>query len=225
MTTKIIPVPPPGSKLTVIEQAPTHITPNGTRITMWKCRCECGNFTIVVSQKIRSGHTKSCGCDKSRLCADANVTHGNARIGKRTRTYRIWTAMWTRCTNPKQKHWQDYGGRGITVAERWKSFENFMHDLGECPDGLTIERKDTNGPYEPGNCVWASYTTQARNKRNNVRFKIHGFTGCITELSERYGIDRTLVDYRLRRGWSPEKAFTYPVKRLPPRAVKPPVNT
>ncbi len=209
----------PFDKLTVICRSPSHITPNGTIKTRWRCSCECGSVIDVDSQKLRRKHTKSCGCDKPRMCAEANVTHGNARIGKHTRTYRIWNAMWTRCTNPHQKHWKHYGGRGITVCERWKSFENFYSDMGECPPKLTIERRNTNGNYEPSNCSWQSYKSQARNKRSNKMITVHGVTACMAEHCERYGIDRRVVEHRLARSWSIEKAFTFPIRGT--QAAKP----
>lgn len=232
---KIFPIPPTDSKLTVIEQAPTHVTPNGSKVTRWKCRCECGNIVIVASQKLRSGHTKSCGCHKTKWTSEANITHGHAKIGNHTLTYRIWCAMNTRCTNRKQPHAKHYVDKGIRVCRFFSVFTNFLNTMGECPEGLSIDRIETNGNYSCGqceecklngwkmNCRWATDVEQARNRSNNRMIKVHGKLACMAEHCEYYNIDRTLADYRLSKDWSPEKTFTYPVKKMAPRPIKTPV--
>ena len=107
----------------------------------------------------------------ARRSADGyGVKHGHASPGLRTPTYMVWGSMIQRCTNPNNSGWPDYGARGISVCERWLTFENFLADMGERPDGLSIDRVDNNGNYEPGNCRWATASQQQRNRRRPVYY-------------------------------------------------------
>lgn len=135
----------------------------------WRCRCECGNEAIVVGQNLRNGNTLSCGCLLHRRGLEhPNATHAHSGTGgRRTPEYRAWSNMMTRCYNAKNKSYADYGGRGITVCERWReSFVAFLADVGRKPSGTTLDRIDNDGNYEPGNVRWASYFVQARNRRD-----------------------------------------------------------
>jgi hypothetical protein len=164
-------------------------------------RCDCGKEIIVQDVSLKSGVTKSCGC--LRVENRCNVTHGQST----TRTYEIWTGMIKRCTNPKHPFYSMYGGRGITVCERWLKFENFFEDMGECPPLLTLERKDNNFGYSPDNCIWATPKEQARNRRSNRIVTVRGVTGCVAELCERFGVSHSMVRMRLHRGLAAEAAF------------------
>jgi hypothetical protein len=141
-----------------------------------------------------------------------SLTHGHSRDGVLTRTYRAWKAIKTRCTNPNQKQWKDYGGRGIRMCQEWTdSFEAFYAHIGPAPsDQHTIERKETSKGYEPGNVRWATKLEQARNKRSNRMLTFNGQTRCVTEWGEITGIGGRTLAKRLHDGWSINDALTIP---------------
>jgi len=146
-------------RLIVVERAP-----NRGKLTHWRCRCDCGKAHTVYSGYLKDGRTKSCGCLRSDLLS----IHGHAK-GKCSRTYRSWKKMRDRCTNVRHRHYSYYGGRGINVCERWlHSFANFLADMGERPLGTTLDRRENDGNYEPGNCRWATWSQQMRNRRSQA---------------------------------------------------------
>ncbi len=174
----------------------------------WSCVCDCGNIARVHSGNLKGGHSQSCGCARKETLVELMSTHSRSK----TKTYRIWSTMKDRCLNPKCKRYSLYGGLGIGVCSRWYKFENFLEDMGECPVGLTLERKDNNGNYSPENCIWATWTTQNNNKRNNKNYTFEGKTLTIKQWSEVTGINKKTLGSRiLLYHWSIERTLTTPV--------------
>lgn len=127
----------------------------------WWCRCTCGKVKKVFASILKGGRSTSCGCFRREVVGDRFRTH--ALTG--TKEHRIWRNMLNRCTNPNVPAWPNYGGRGITVCKRWENFEHFLSDMGHCPSGLTLDRRDNSKGYSPGNCRWADRKTQNQNRR------------------------------------------------------------
>lgn len=146
-------------KLTVISKAP-QLNYKNTK-ARWKCKCDCGTITIVQGDNLRNGHSTSCGCNKD---SSEKVTHGHKRRLCTSRTYSTWRNMWNRCTNPKMDNYKYYGGRGITICDRWKDFNLFLADMGERPEGMFIDRINNNKGYSPENCKWSDRIDQGQNK-------------------------------------------------------------
>jgi hypothetical protein len=178
----------------------------------WVCRCDCGVLVVVSTYKLLSGAKQSCGCLQKEVTGARRRTHGKSR----TPEHKVWDDMKARCLNPNATGYADYGGRGIKVCDRWlNSFEAFLHDMGQRPTGTSLDRIDVNGDYEPGNCRWVSWKEQQRNKRSTKLVTVNGVTASLAEHCERTGMRYGTVLWRLRAGWSVEKAFsdTYRQKR------------
>lgn len=134
----------------------------------WWCECDCGEIWLVQRGNLTSGGTKSCGClqrQASRQNIGRPPLHGHTHKGGHSSAYGRWMGMHYRCSNPKSKGYKNYGGRGIRVCERWQKFENFLADMGEPPPGLTLDRINNDGDYEPDNCRWATWEEQNNNQR------------------------------------------------------------
>ena len=169
----------------------------------WNCLCECGNISVVYGEHLKSGHTQSCGCSRVEKVKERFTTHGHRKRGNTSPTYYIWSAMIQRCTNPTDKRYMDYGGRGITVCDRWlNSFEHFLEDMGECPEGLSIDRIDNNGNYCKENCRWSTITEQAHNRRNNVQLTFNGETKLQEDWATGWHINSSVICYHLSQGRS-----------------------
>lgn len=146
-------------RLTVLERAEN--AKNGS--AQWKCRCECGNIAIVRSDSLRSGTIRSCGCLRAETMKKIHTKHGM----RKTSEYDAWSHILQRCNNPKDAGYNNYGGRGITVCDKWLKFDGFFEDMGFKPKGLTIERKNNDLGYCKENCCWATYTEQNRTEQKS----------------------------------------------------------
>lgn len=136
----------------------------------WNCICDCDNKCVVVGVSLLSGNTRSCGCFKLDSVRARNFVHGMHGSPE----YCAWVHMMARCRRPTDKAFKHYGGRGISVCKRWLEFKNFYADMGNRPDGLTLERINNDGNYEPANCKWATWREQGRNTRYNRHVVLDG---------------------------------------------------
>lgn len=159
----------------------------------WSCLCDCGKTTFVPTGVLKAGRSKSCGCLRHEL--RARKTHGCSN----NRTYITHQNMIQRCTNPEHPKYKDYGGRGIKVCARWGKFSNFLEDMGDRPQGMTIERVDNDGDYAPSNCRWATDMEQSRNKRTNRRIEYNGETMILADWARRLNIEVSLLSRRIQR--------------------------
>lgn len=193
------------NRLTVVSRAESLFS--GIKpITRWNCLCDCGNEVIVHGSKIRSGHTKSCGCQKE-ITDKIKRDH---RTG--TPEYDVWSQMIQRCKNSNCASFPEYGGRGIKVCTRWMDFENFIHDMGRRPASgvrMTIERVDVNGDYEPKNCIWASYKQQNRNYRRNYVIEFNGAKKILQDWAIDLGMTGCSLKKRIKK-WGIQQALTLP---------------
>lgn len=177
-------------------------------VSFVSCRCDCG-----VEKKVRLGalgkSSKSCGCLHREALSLRRKTHGATSGGKRTPIYRIWSGIKERCESPTCKGFQAYGGRGIKLCERWDKFENFLADMGPRPShNHSIDRKDNDGNYEPGNCRWATDTEQSRNRSCTVNLSISGRVQCVSAWATELNMSRATLDWRLKHGFPIEKILT-----------------
>jgi len=194
------------NRLTVIE----FIESIGNK-RYWLCRCECGNTSRVETYALTSGKIKSCGCYAREFNGKAGITHG---LSNKT-IYNTWKTMLHRCENRTDKRYNNYGGRGITVCEEWHDivkFYNWAVDNGY-KEGLSIDRINGNGNYEPSNCRWATREEQANNLKSNKKYTVNGRTESIKTWGKISGIPECVISSRIRRGWDVEEAVTLKVNK------------
>lgn len=165
----------------------------------WLCRCDCGTVREVIGGTLKTGKSTSCGC----YSRERATKHGK----EGTRIYNTWAQMLSRCNNPKAQSYPHYGAKGIKVCDRWKDFSNFYADMGDIPEGKTLDRIDGEKGYEPTNCKWSSYKEQARNKSTLKLFPWEGRMITIAEIAEMSGMKRKVVENRIRLGMSMEDAL------------------
>lgn len=179
------------------------VSKNKAQTSLWECQCDCGNTTIIQMGALKNGTIKSCGCKRGGLISAARTIHGMDG----TDIYRIWIGMFVRCTNHKAANFASYGGRGISVCKRWLDFKNFMVDMGERPEGMSLDRIDNDADYSPKNCRWATPKQQANNRRVTIRLTRGGVSKTIGEWAQELGIPRTRIDRRHRAGMSEYDIF------------------
>ena len=189
----------------------TIIGPSKSQVvgfSRWLCVCVCGKKVDVIGSDLVSGNTKSCGCRRVRVSKVLHKKHGLSKSPE----YQVWAGMIARCGNPKHEAYQYYGGRGISVCARWKSFEKFFEDIGKRPSARhLLERIDNDGNYGPRNVKWATRVEQGQNKRNNHLICIRGKEKTISAWARELRIDRTILKDRIRRGWTEVEAVETPV--------------
>jgi len=187
----------------------------GGRLT-WHCRCNCGNEVDIIGRNLTSGHTKSCGCYNRERAAEVHTVHGMSRKRKQHPIYWTWRAMLQRCEKPNSKQYKDYGGRGIAVCDEWHDAQVFIGWAlaSGWQKGLTLDRIDNDGNYEPSNCHWVTRKENNRNKRSNRLITFNGKTQCLADWAEEVGMDFATLWHRLYRfHWSIERALTEPARR------------
>lgn len=150
---------------------------------------------------------RSCGCAKGEHIRQSITIHGMSGTG----IYEVWSGMRKRCLNPADNLYPYYGGRGITICERWSSFAAFLHDMGPRPAGLSLDRKDNDGPYSPDNCRWATRSQQSRNKRDTVMVVYRGVHMPLAEAAEHAGLSSKLIHARITKHWAEDRLFLPPL--------------
>lgn len=186
--------------LVVISMAGRDVNKNALAVV----RCVCGIEKTTPVSALKVGRTTSCG-----KCSKRNkIKHGHARQEYKTREWKIWAGMRKRCENPRCPGFKDYGGRGISICERWNEYKFFLEDMGPCPLGFTLERKDNEKGYSKENCKWATPKEQARNRRNTHLIEINGVRKSVAEWAEESGLSRSTIIQRERKGLAMDKLLS-----------------
>lgn len=175
----------------------------------WVFQCKCGKISHLFKHHVKYGKSKSCGCltDYSQI----SKTHGMRKSSE----YTVWSGMKDRCLNPRSISYNNYGGRGIAVCERWLSFKNFYEDMGDRPEGMSIDRIDADGNYEPSNCRWSDAATQSANTSKSLLIEINGISKRLPFWCKENGISNRVATDRIRKGWDPVKAVSFPHRTRP----------
>lgn len=197
----------------------THRLENDGSARVWLTKCDCGSTKAVRARALLCGETKSCGCLRRETSAqtgrDTGRRNGYCAGGVVRRWYSIWSGMMKRCYNPHAHAYDRYGGRGIAVCERWHQPENFLSDMGEPPEGTSIDRINGDGHYEPGNCRWASAKTQGSNRRGVRYIEFNGTRDHLSGWAKRIGINVASMMERVQK-WPIERALTQPRRAMRP---------
>lgn len=184
------------------------------RASHWLCRCDCGNESMPNVRSLRAGVTMSCGCLRKERAAiatsKAKKTHGKT-VGGNQPIYRVWSNMMSRCYNQNVGSYKHYGARGIKVCDEWQTFSGFLADMGDCPEGMTLDRTDNNSNYSKENCKWATQKEQCNNRRSNRHLEIDGVTMTVAQWGEQEGAQNAKLIYnRISFGWNAKDAVFKP---------------
>lgn len=179
---------------------------------LWRCACDCGGVKVVSGAALRAGKTRSCGCLLPDIIRATKTTHGHSKKNNVTTEYKIWGSMRKRCENKNASNYERYGGRGVTVCERWHSFENFLADMGSRPfHGAELDRKDNDGPYSPDNCQWATPSANSRNRRSGRDIDTPLGKMPLWKASEVSGLSSGILAKRIDLlGWDASRLFDDP---------------
>jgi len=169
----------------------------------WLCRCDCGTEKGILYAQLMRGTTHSCGCHKAQLLKDKKTKHGKSN----SKIYSIWCNMIRRCYDSRVSNYHRYGGRGIEICERWLRFEHFLADMGDPPDGMSLDRVNNDGNYEPSNCRWATREQQSKNSTRPILLSFRGLTMNVTEWATHLGISQGTLSERLKT-WPFEEALS-----------------
>ena len=173
-------------------------------VAKWTCVCDCGNETQVWGGHLKSGVTRSCGC----LLIDFNKTSHKTHGMTKTRTYISWRSMISRCTLPSMPSYKRYGAKGIGFDKSWNDFNQFLKDMGERPEGMSLDRIDSSKSYSKENCRWATPAQQQANRKNCMHLTYNGTTKTAAEWASDLNLTKGAVWNRIKLGWPVEKAVT-----------------
>ncbi len=193
-------------RLTVLEQGPS-VKYSNKPVVMWVCKCVCGSIRVTSGGSLRYGSTRSCGCLSADTAVRVHTKHGHSRRSNSSKTYRTWESMLSRCTCKTDPRYTTYGGIGIDVCDKWRKFENFLEDMGEKPEGLTLDRVDNNLGYSKENCRWATQIEQSNNTRRNIFYIYNGITRTLKAWCRELNLNYHTVRARLQKGMPFEDAI------------------
>lgn len=186
---------------------------NRGTVAAWRCLCDCGQEVIRTGGGLRLGQSLSCGCLRREKLVARNVANGRGE--KAHPLHEVWRSMIRRCYDRRHISFADYGAKGIGVCDRWRdSFQTFLRDMGDRPEGTSIDRIDSAKWYEPGNCRWADHITQGNNRSNVKKFSLDGEFVSVAEACRRTGVQYQTAVGRMRRGWEAVAAVTTPARSL-----------
>lgn len=186
-------------RLVVIKQVESDRSKAGKVHRRYLCRCDCGNLITARARSLVAGNTMSCKCLRAENLLNRNLKHGHRKRPHDSPTYESWAGMIARCTNSNHVRYHRYGGRGIRVCRRWLIFKNFLEDMGERPAGMTLERGDNDGHYEPTNCHWAGRVEQCNNQISNTILTYRGRSFTMAEFSRKFKIPYRKVQRLYKR--------------------------
>lgn len=174
----------------------------------WLCQCDCGNTTFATTSDLRNGHSTSCGRYRYERASECltRLKQENQNYGlTKTKAYRSWISMMSRCYNQKMIYYKHYGGRGIKVCQRWHEYKHFLEDMGQPANNMTLDRIDNNGDYTPDNCRWATRKEQGNNRRTNLYVSYQGQKLSAMQFSEKFNLKYSHVVYLIHKQLSGEE--------------------